>query len=250
MTPMGTYQLLLPGALFTSGILFNPQCSLLDVQIEQDAAPSPPLPARPATTTITATTAASPTTPAPESVSLQQHPDQQSNKDQVEAAEPPPSIPSAQTFSAAKPHPNATFVPETLEWRIIVPQESIFKNPIQDDQIITATEIYDACSLPDRSVSVYETVPTTILPVEQLLPVTTMDPFKKGVQQTESVVDEFNVHKCWITGRRIVSSPPDAITTVVDRSSLIAYKEDRMGSPAPGCTPLETFVRSLRVLLR
>uniref|UniRef100_V5GGT0 ubiquitinyl hydrolase 1 n=1 Tax=Kalmanozyma brasiliensis (strain GHG001) TaxID=1365824 RepID=V5GGT0_KALBG len=64
------------------------------------------------------------------------------------------------------------------------------------------------------------------------------------------VLQDFNSHRCYLSGKHILSSPPDSIVTVIDREVLARFKENRENDPAVGLTGPETFVRALRILLR
>ena len=58
------------------------------------------------------------------------------------------------------------------------------------------------------------------------------------------------MHQCYLTGKRFFSSPPETVVTIVDRHLLMRFKENRESDPAVGLTGPESFVRSLRVLLK
>ncbi|KAN0065709.1 ubiquitin-specific protease ubp2 [Thecaphora frezii] len=225
-TPPGTYPLNLPGALWASGVLFNPNLSLLDVWVERDPSPDP------APSSTTAPSAAATSTEA------------------ASAAAPSGStarpLPSVDDFFLAKPHADAMFVPETLEWRLVVDQTKICKKPFVDEDVVKIDGIFEACNLEPDSIRLYETVPISLPASAQCAPVCHTSPLPGAAEPLE----DFNSHKCWISGRRIISSPPDTITTVLDRRLLFSFKENRESNPAVGLTPKETFVRALRVLVR
>ncbi|SPO35998.1 related to UBP2 - ubiquitin-specific proteinase [Pseudozyma flocculosa] len=233
LTPVGSYPIHLPGALWESGIMLNPNLSLLDVWVEQDPQPDDAPPAPPTSSSPVVAAAGSSTSEAA-------------------AAAPPPIAPAppVDDFFAAKPHPDAMFVPETLEWRLVVEEAKLSKRPNPDDSIFTIDALFEACNLRPRSVRVYETVPTTLPAAVQLYPVRSGGGSNAGAVGGEVVVEDFNSHKCWITGHRLLSSPPDTITTVIDRRILIRFRENRRSEPAVGMSPQETFVRALRVLVR
>lgn len=220
-TPVGTFHLLLPTALHESGLLFNPQLSLSKITAHRESEPSQPSP---------------PTQPA-EAVAA-------SSTDSVPA-------PSLTEIQACLPHPSALFVAETLEWRVILDQSDVYRTPLPDFAVYDASHLFDVCNLPPNSVSVFETAPTSIPPQEQLHLIRLLDKWDaQHPEATLPVIEEFNMHKCWITGRRLLSTPPDTIVSVIDRHVLSRFKESRVNDPAVGLTGPETFVRALRVLLR
>ncbi|ETS62155.1 hypothetical protein PaG_03721 [Moesziomyces aphidis] len=229
-TPVGTFHLLLPTALHESGLLFNPQLSLSKITAHRESEPSEPSqPSQPSQPTQPAEAAAASAASSADSV-------------------PAPCLPEIQ---ACLPHPNALFVAETLEWRVILDQSDVYRTPLPDFAVYDASHLFDVCNLPPNSVSVFETAPTSIPPQEQLHPIRLLDQWDAEHPEAPlPVIEEFNMHKCWITGRRLLSTPPDTIVSVIDRHVLSRFKESRENDPAVGLTGPETFVRALRVLLR
>ena len=97
----------------------------------------------------------------------------------------------------------------------------------------------------------YETFPDMIPKITQRIPIERLELWDVLHQETVlPVIEEFNVHKCWITGKTLISTPPESITTVVDRQLLVAFRDARLEEPAVGFSGLESFIRALRVLLR
>ena len=102
--PSRTYHFLLPTGLHDSGLLFNPHLTLSKVTLERDSPPN------------------TQSSPAP---STQDSSAVASTSSSAESA-PPPTI---EQIQACKPHPQALFVAETLEWRIILNQSQMYRVP-------------------------------------------------------------------------------------------------------------------------
>ncbi len=209
-------QLLLPTALHDSGLLFQPQFSLSRVHVVADSTQKPESSAAAATTST--------------DTALR---------------------PSLAQIQACKPHPDALFVAEQLEWRLILDQAQLYRTPPPDPEVFNTSHLFDACSLPQNSVSAFETVPTSIAASEQRSPVQLVERWNPATPDSPLPwLEEFNLHKCWLSRKRLLSSPPDSIVTIIDRKLLLQFKENRQNDPAVGLTGPETFIRALRVLVR
>ncbi|PWY99438.1 cysteine proteinase [Testicularia cyperi] len=211
--------LMLPAGLYDSGLVFNPKLSLLDVQFSQnDVAPA-------ATTT--------------------------SSEDIVQPSIQPPGLAE---FIATKPHPRAYFVPETLEWKVVLRDSDLVRKPGHAGNLLDVSHISDACNLPTDHVNMYETRPVTIPAEAQRTAIrqgrNSKDSSGSTAASEPPVIEEFNMHRCYITGAAILSTPPDTITSAVDRRLLEDFRTSREQDPAVGMTGTESFVRALRVLVR
>ncbi|SNX83787.1 related to UBP2 - ubiquitin-specific proteinase [Melanopsichium pennsylvanicum] len=159
--------------------------------------------------------------------------------------------PSLAQINACKPHPDALFTAETLEWRLIFDQHQMYRIPPPHEPIHKAEPIYDACSLMPGSVSMYETNPISIAAQAQRNPVQLLERWNsKNPHAPLPTLEEFNKHSCYLTGKRLYTSPPDSIVSVVDRQLLMHFKENRENNPAVGLTGIEHFVRALGILVR
>ncbi|SJX63141.1 related to UBP2-ubiquitin-specific proteinase [Sporisorium reilianum f. sp. reilianum] len=221
-----TYHFLLPTALHESGLLFNPQLSQSKVSIERNPVPDAQSGADPLSqdSSFTAATSSSPDS-AP--------------------------TPTVAQIEACKPHPEALFVAETLEWRLILDSHRMYRIPPAPFSQHNASELHEACDLVPGSVYMYETEPVSIPAHDQRHPVQLLehwDPAKPHAPLP--VLEDFNSHRCYLTGNHLLSSPPDSIVSVVDRQLLMRFKENRENDPAVGLTGPESFIRALRVLLR
>ncbi|SPO24433.1 related to UBP2 - ubiquitin-specific proteinase [Ustilago trichophora] len=222
-----TYAFRLPAALHESGLLFNPELSLAKISIVRDAptdAQSDPLkaatPAAIAPSAVTATTETAPT-------------------------------PTLAEMEACMPHPDALFVAESLEWRLILDQSKIYSTPPPVESSHDAAHIFDACNLPIGTVAMYDTVPTSISAHEQRHPVHLLERWDQASPDAPlPVLEDFNKHSCYLSGKRLFSSPPDSIVSIIDRHLLMRFKESRENDPAVGLTGPEHFIRALRVLLK
>ncbi|SPO23731.1 related to UBP2 - ubiquitin-specific proteinase [Ustilago trichophora] len=225
--PTRTYAFRLPAALHESGLLFNPHLSLGKISIVRDA------PADVQRDPVNAAT----TAPAVASSA-------------TASAETAPT-PTLAEMEACKPHPDALFVAESLEWRLILDQSHVYSTPPPVESSHNAAHIFDACNLPSGSVAMYDTLPTSISAHEQRHPVYLLerwDPASPGAPLP--VLEDFNKHSCYLSGKRLLSSPPDSIVSVIDRHLLMRFKENRENDPAVGLTGPEHFIRALRVLLK
>lgn len=217
--------LLLPTALHDSGLLFNPQLSQSRVSLERD-----PIPEAPSATISKADSL------VPASISPL-----------TDCA----LIPTLAQCESCKPHPDALFVAETLEWRLILDRSCMYRLPPAPSSQYDATDLYEACDLVPGSVPMYETQPTIIPAHDQCRAVQLLQHWDPATPDAPlPFLEEFNTHFCPFTGKHIFSSPPDSIVTVVDRHLLIRFKESRENDPAVGLTGLESFLRALRILLR
>lgn len=213
----GGLHLLLPSALLESGLLFNPQLSLGRVTAVRDAPKDDE--------TSTAATPAAP----------------------IDSA----FVPSLSQIEACKPHPEAVFVAETLEWRLILEATQLCSNPPPADTLLDATHLFEACNLLPTSINMFETRPISIPAEEQRNPIRLLERVNAGSSDALlPVLEEFNLHRCAFSGKQLLSSPPESIVSVIDRHALVRFKESRENDPAVGLTGLESFVRALRVLLR
>ncbi|SAM82404.1 related to UBP2-ubiquitin-specific proteinase [Ustilago bromivora] len=226
---------LLPTALHESGLVFNPQLSLRRINLVPNDSPPG----------SNAQTAASTPTPIPSSeASVAPSATPTSGSEGVPA-------PSLAEIQSCKPHPEALFVAETLEWRLILDEQQMHRSPPLDLPLRDATHLYDACSLVPSSIPMYETVPNVIPVDEQRSPVQLLERWNADAPETPTpVLEGFNVHRCCVTGKTLISSPPDSIVSVLDRDLLTRFKENRESNPPPGHTGAQNFVGALQVLIR
>lgn len=219
------YYFLLPTALHESGLLFNPHLSQSKVSIERDPVPDVQSVATPLSQDSTSTAATSSIDPAP--------------------------TPTVDEIRACKPHPEALFVAETLEWRLILDRSQMFRIPPEPVSLYDTTDLYEACDLVPGSVSMYETEPVSIPWHDQQHPVQLLEHWNPARPHAPlPVLEDFNSHRCYLTGKQLLSSPPDSIVSVIDRQLLMRFKENRENDPGVGLTGPETFIRALRVLLK
>ncbi|GAC97485.1 ubiquitin C-terminal hydrolase [Pseudozyma hubeiensis SY62] len=221
-----TYHLLLPTALYESGLLFNPQLSQSRVTVERDPTPeAPSSPPSVAADSIISSSTASSTSTAP--------------------------VPTLAEIEACKPHPDALFVAETLEWRLVLDQSSIYRASPSSAPHFDATNLYEACNLSPGSVVMYETKPVTIPAKDQRSTVHLLQHWDAANPDAPlPALEEFNAHRCYFTGKHLLSSPPDRVVSIVDRQLLAGFKESRENDPAVGLTGPESFLRALSVVLR
>lgn len=226
---------LLPTALHESGLIFNPQLSLVKIYLARNA--STDSSAAAATAPASSASTSSDASVAPTATST-------SSSDAV-------SAPTLDQMEACKPHPDALFVAETLEWRLILDQAQMRRNANPETSLRDATHLYNACGLVPSSIPMYETLPTSMPDDEQRQPVQLLDRWRAEAPDAPiPVLEDFNVHRCCVTGKTLISSPPDSILSVIDRNLLIRFTESRENDPAAGLTGPETFIRALSVLVR
>ncbi|EST05202.2 UCH repeated domain protein [Kalmanozyma brasiliensis GHG001] len=222
-----TIHLLVPNALHDSGLLFNPELSLSSVRLERNQP------------TASHSSAASVAT------------DSASSTQTLTAAVDSAAIPPLAEIEACKPHPDAFFVAEALEWRVILDQSQLYRTPPPASAVHDATDLFEACNLVPGSVCIYQTEPVTVPTEDQQHPVQLLERRTPVASNSSApVLQDFNSHRCYLSGKHILSSPPDSIVTVIDREVLARFKENRENDPAVGLTGPETFVRALRILLR
>ncbi|PWN53231.1 cysteine proteinase [Violaceomyces palustris] len=219
MTPIGSYHLLLPTALHDSKLVFDPTQSLIEVWAERDDS-----------------------TPSPSTVNAPLDAASNSNAHA--------RIPSIEEVFGSKPSPGAMFVPEALEWKVVEDEKSIRRGqPDREQPVMDFDGIFEACGLPPKSVSMYETVPVTILAKDQRWPITIL-PAATESRTTPTVLEEFNTHTCWVTGKKIVSTAPGAIPSVIDRETLLSFRKNREANPNIGVSPAASFIQAAKVLLK
>ncbi|KAJ1026818.1 hypothetical protein NDA16_002115 [Ustilago loliicola] len=229
--PNDIRHILLPTALHDSGLVFNPQLSLRRISLVRDAPTDDTAAAVIDATAATSHASASSATSSSGSQGV--------------------SAPSLAQMEACKPHPEALFVPETLEWRLILDEAQMHRTANPEPSLRDATHLYDACSLVPSSIPMYETVPTSIPADEQRNPIQLLERWNAEAPDVPiPVLEDFNMHRCCVTGKTLISSPPDSIVSVIDRNLLTRFKENRESNPAPGYTGSETFIRGLRVLIK
>ena len=231
--PTPSYLFRLAAALHESGLLFNPQFSLSKVSFARDAQEDRRVAAA---ATVDAATAAT---------------DSSSGSATASDTTETPAPPSLAEFEACKPHPDALFIAETLEWRLILDETQVHLSPPPREPLHNADHIFDACNLPSGSVSMYDTAPISVPVHEQRNPVQLLHRWDPAHPDASlPVLQDFNRHSCCLSGTRLLSSPPDSLPSVLDRQLLTRFKETRENDPAVGLTGPEHFIRALRMLLK
>jgi ubiquitin carboxyl-terminal hydrolase 25/28 len=155
--------------------------------------------------------------------------------------QPLPSL-SMQDITAALPHPSALFYPDSLRWQVFLKEdEMVARYLLGRSESMNSYDPTQLWHISEDSIQLNARDQDGIVALPQLLPGSTSAAWQ--------YVEKFQIWQNTVQSR-VYCTQIDELQSVVSKSLLDTFRQERMSNPRPGLTGYQQFCEAVTTLIR